>query len=97
MSVMQAVQLAVSSVDDLDGLFSTLRDLGTVHTGLGIQDIHFLVSCYPQAFGVFLKVFFECSVVSWSVTALGTGSSHWREGLHARSARSVDEVLRHCN
>lgn len=44
-SVMQAVQLAVSSIDDLDGLFSTLRDLGTVHTGLGIQDIHFLVSC----------------------------------------------------
>lgn len=42
-SVMQAVQLAVSSIDDLDGLFSTLRDLGTVHTGLGIQDIHFLL------------------------------------------------------
>ena len=43
-SVMQAVQLAVGSIDDLDGLFATLKDLGTVHTGLGIQDIHFLVS-----------------------------------------------------
>lgn len=47
LSVMQAVQLAVSSIDDLDGLFSTLKDLGTVHTGLGIQDIHFLVSLHP--------------------------------------------------
>lgn len=44
LQVTEAVALAVSSLDDLDGLNSVLKDLGSVHCTHGIVDEHFAVS-----------------------------------------------------
>ena len=44
LQVTEAVELAVSSLDDLDGLYCILKDLGSVHCKYGILDEHFAVS-----------------------------------------------------
>ena len=44
LNVTQAVDMAVSSLDDIPGLLSVLKDLGSVHCPYGIQDAHFDVS-----------------------------------------------------
>ena len=44
LQVTEAVSLAVSFLQDIPGLFSVLKDLGSVHTVYGIQDAHFDVS-----------------------------------------------------
>ncbi|KAL5463710.1 hypothetical protein EMCRGX_G032635 [Ephydatia muelleri] len=94
MSVMQAVQLAVSSVDDLDGLFSTLRDLGTVHTGLGIQDIHFLLVgqslLWALGAAIGVKDFTPEVQEAWT-KFYGIVTEKMKEGLHeANSVRYGD-------
>ena len=44
LNVTEAVDMAVSSLDDIPGLLSVLKDLGSVHCPYGIQDAHFDVS-----------------------------------------------------
>ncbi len=47
LQVVEAVQLAVQSLDDLPGLFMILKDLGSVHCLHNVQDAHFEVSYSP--------------------------------------------------
>ena len=44
LQVVEAVALAVDSLDDMPGLSMILKDLGSVHSVLGVQDAHFDVS-----------------------------------------------------
>ena len=44
LNVTEAVDMAVSSLEDIPGLVSVLKDLGSVHCPFGIQDAHFDVS-----------------------------------------------------
>ncbi len=44
LQVVEAVQLAVQSLDDITGLFMVLKDLGSVHSLHNVQDPHFDVS-----------------------------------------------------
>lgn len=44
LQVMEAVSLAVSSLDDIPSLCLVLKDLGSLHCAYGVQDAHFEVS-----------------------------------------------------
>lgn len=39
--LMQMIGLAVQRLDDLDGMLSTLREMGQRHTGYGVRRVHY--------------------------------------------------------
>ena len=44
LQVTESISLAVSAMDDVDGLVMVLKDLGAAHSTQGLQDAHFDVS-----------------------------------------------------
>ena len=71
LQVTETISLAVSSLDDIEGLLLVLKDLGGAHSSYGLQDAHFDVSHFVSRWCV-MHTYLQDQSASGRVCMIGS-------------------------